>query len=68
MERLLKILKIDPQNAMACGDAVNDVEMLQLVGRGVCMGSLERHWAQRLYSHKRRVARPQKGSSEVKNP
>lgn len=38
MQRLLSILNIDTTAAMACGDGVNDIEMLQLVARGVAMG------------------------------
>ena len=38
VQRLLSVLGIDESEAMACGDAVNDVEMLKLVAKGVAMG------------------------------
>lgn len=36
---LLEHLGVSPERALACGDAENDVEMLQLVGCGVAMGN-----------------------------
>ena len=36
---LLRHLQVAPAEAMACGDAENDVEMLGLVGLGVAMGN-----------------------------
>lgn len=38
MQRLLSILNIDTTAAIACGDGVNDIEMLQMVAKGVAMG------------------------------
>ena len=38
VQRLLSILNIDTTAAIACGDGVNDIEMLQLVAKGVAMG------------------------------
>lgn len=38
IEVLLDILNIKPEECMAFGDSENDIEMLQLVGMGVCMG------------------------------
>ena len=36
---LLRHLQVAPAEAMACGAAENDVEMLGLVGLGVAMGN-----------------------------
>lgn len=41
VQHLLSILGIAASEAMACGDAVNDVEMLKLAGTGVAMGTLD---------------------------
>ena len=38
VQRLLSILNIDTTAAIACGDGVNDIEMLQMVAKGVAMG------------------------------
>lgn len=37
--KLLNYLEISPSNALACGDGINDYEMLQAVGIGVAMGN-----------------------------
>ena len=39
LSHLLSHLGVPPANALACGDAENDVEMLRLVGLGVAMGN-----------------------------
>ena len=41
LKELIKVkgLQVAPAEAMACGDAENDVEMLGLVGLGVAMGN-----------------------------
>ena len=55
VQRLLSVLGIDESEAMACGDAVNDVEMLKLVAKGVAMGisdwrnSLGGYWGVRCF-------------------
>ena len=41
--RLLEHLKVPATEAMALGDAENDVEMLRLVGTGVAMGNANEH-------------------------
>lgn len=38
LKQLLKDLKIPAENALAIGDAENDIEMIQLAGIGVAMG------------------------------
>ena len=37
VERMLAHLSVDPANALACGDAENDVEMLALAGVGAAV-------------------------------
>ena len=39
LQRLAKMLKIDPTEVMAIGDANNDIEMLQFAGLGIAMGN-----------------------------
>ena len=39
VERMLAHLSVDPANALACGDAENDVEMLQICGIGAAMAN-----------------------------
>lgn len=38
LERLRRLLRLDPQRTVAVGDGANDVEMLQWAGLGVAMG------------------------------
>ena len=39
VERMLAHLSVDPANALACGDAENSVEMLQICGIGAAMAN-----------------------------
>ena len=39
LSRLVEILKIEPSEIMAMGDANNDIEMLQFAGLGIAMGN-----------------------------
>jgi HAD superfamily hydrolase (TIGR01484 family) len=39
LTKLLEVLGIAPDEAVAFGDGLNDIEMLSLVGMGVAMGS-----------------------------
>lgn len=39
INRLLQLMELSPQEAIAFGDGLNDIEMLSLVGMGVAMGN-----------------------------
>lgn len=39
LQRLLKLMNIDPEHVLAFGDGQNDVEMFELVGTSVAMGN-----------------------------
>jgi Cof subfamily protein (haloacid dehalogenase superfamily) len=39
VKKFCEIIGIDPKNCIAMGDSVNDISMLQSVGRGVAMGN-----------------------------
>ncbi len=41
MLELLKVLDIKPEEAIACGDGENDIEMLQMAGLGLAMENAE---------------------------
>ncbi|MGV8281256.1 HAD hydrolase family protein, partial [Pseudomonas aeruginosa] len=43
LSRLAAILKIEPSDIMAMGDANNDIEMLQFAGLGIAMGNASDH-------------------------
>ena len=43
LSRLAAILKIEPSEIMAMGDANNDIEMLQFAGLGIAMGNASDH-------------------------
>ena len=43
LSRLATILKIEPSEIMAMGDANNDIEMLQFAGLGIAMGNASDH-------------------------
>lgn len=54
IEVILKKLGLKPENAIAFGDGLNDIEMLQTVGCGVAMGNAH----EELKKHANYVAKP----------
>lgn len=54
IEVILKQLGLKPENAIAFGDGLNDIEMLQTVGCGVAMGNAH----EELKKHANYVAKP----------
>lgn len=54
IEAILKKLGLKPENAIAFGDGLNDIEMLQTVGCGVAMGNAH----EKLKEHADYVAKP----------
>ena len=41
LKQLLELLHIDPQDSIACGDAQNDMPMMEVAGVGVCVSNAD---------------------------